>query len=610
MIINTVEDLNKLPFPYKRTFIERDPKSIFKDIVKLNRTWNNDEYYSDDLKTMTPNVVSSGDYSIMFSLYEPMYFTFKCKPDDYKRYDIITDLFMEESRIKSYRPSISNVSPYTAWYSKTDKYGYKKDILKRMKSNNVTTEQLRELCYSSKIVSEVAHEKVIFLKSLFELINYNQKKLRIFDACAGWGDRLIASIAIDAELYIGVEPNDDSAPLFTNIINTLGDDRYKVLHDAMPNAEIGESNFDICFLSPPSFTSENYGTSEGQSVVTYPNRTDWTFGFLFPTIDKTWNLLAEGGILVVQSILISEINSYIDYKFPDAEYIGIVSVECGSGRKKCMWMWIKNSSFNKKLSIKRFNPIIRDILLGKKTYALLTSKKFKDYPNALVWNESGNDYSKYSKVLLYKCYDYFYNVDRFIQEIDSIGTKLINPLPLVRWNIRKTYLRDLANKGLDFIPYTVYSTDLTLKDVKNINTDKIIIKPVVGTSSHNVLKINRPRNLEDIDKIKQLMYKKLKYPYAKDEEFIVQPMYKSTHELSMVYFGDEYSHSIDGEPTKRHFSMCKELLKAIYDITSIMPRYSRIDFINDNTLLEVELIEPNMYLDNQLEVMLYKLKRS
>ena len=563
------------------------------------------------MNSITPNVISSNKYfySIKFSLYEePMYFTFVCKDTDYSKYDIITDLFMEEARIKSYRPSISNVSPYTAWYSKTDEYGYKRDIIKRMKSSNVTTEELRELCYTSKIVSEVAHEKVIFLKSLLELINYKQKKLRIFDACAGWGDRLMAAIAVDAELYIGVEPNDDSAPLFSNIINTLGDDRYKVLHDAMPDVDIGESNFDVCFLSPPSFTSENYGTSEGQSVITYPNRTDWTFGFLFPTIDKTWSLLDEGGILVIQSILISEISSYIDYKLKDAEYIGVVSVECASGRKKCMWMWLKNKRHKKKTSIKRFNPIIQDILLGKKTFGLLTSNKFKDYPNAIVWNDNNIDYSKFSKVMLYKCYNYFYDVDKFIEELNRIPVKLINPLPLVMWNIKKTYLRDLANRGLDFIPYTIYSRDLTLKDTKKIYTDKMIIKPVVGTSSHNVLKVRRPNNNRDIEDIKDLMYRKLKYPYANNEKFIIQPVYKSTREISMVYFHDGYSHSINGKPNKKYFSMCEKVLDAIYDITSIRPCYCRIDFLNDDTLLEVELIEPNMYIDDQLEVMLNKAK--
>lgn len=609
--------LNVTPFPYKYTFIEDSPKSIFKSIVKLNRKWDNSKYTTSDSDIITPNVYESNAdmYPITF---KSKYYTFKCEKGDYEKYDIITDLFTEESRIKSYRPSRTNVSPYTAWYSKSDRYGYKLDVVKRMRKLNrdVTIGDLRELCYGSRLVSEVAHEKVIFLKSLIELIS-DKKDLRIFDACAGWGDRLIASIAVGAEQYLGVEPNKDTD--FNNIIKTLGrEGNYKVLHDSMPNAKIGDKNFDLCFLSPPSFSSENYGTSEGQSVVMFPNRTDWLFGFLFPTIDKCWNLLTDGGILVVQSIIIPEISNYITYKFNNCRYLGVVSVECSSGRKKCMWMWMKDKTYKNKKKAKalsRFNYIIQQMLKGEKPYAILTSKMFSEYPNALVWNED-NDYSKYSKVIIFKAHDYFYDIKRFISELEEIGDKLINPLPIVKWNYKKTYLRDLKEYGLSFAPDVVYSTNLTLNDFSSIKTKEIIIKPVIGGNSYNVIRAKKPRNEKEVDSIKETMYKDLKYPYEEGEEFIVQQLYKTEGEISCVFFNGEYSHSIikQGKEifnyniNRRMLNKCKEVLKAIEDITLHKPMYCRIDFINDDILLEVELIEPNLHTDNDLQTLLEELQ--
>ena len=49
----------------------------------------------------------------------------------------------------------------------------------------------------------------------------HNQPLRIFDAAAGWGDRLIAAMVVDAERYVGVDPNSNSKPCFDAAVEAI-----------------------------------------------------------------------------------------------------------------------------------------------------------------------------------------------------------------------------------------------------------------------------------------------------------------------------------------------------------------------------------------------------
>src|SRR5690606_19832889 len=112
---------------------------------------------------------------------------------------------------------------------------------------------------------------------------------------------------------------------FKEIIEYFGNIDFEVLEASMPSVTLPNEKFNVCFLSPPSYTSENYGDDIGQSTVLFPERNDWVFSFLFPTINKCWNLLEYEGILIVQSILIEEIYYYIKSILPECYYLGVLS---------------------------------------------------------------------------------------------------------------------------------------------------------------------------------------------------------------------------------------------------------------------------------------------
>ena len=60
---------------------------------------------------------------------------------------------------------------------------------------------------------------------------------------------------------------------------------------------------------------------------------------------------------------------------------------------------------------------------------------------------------------------------------------LFNGLDLVRWNIRKTYLRDLAERGVPVVP-TIWRDRLHSHElpelIEEVGTAEMVIKPVIG----------------------------------------------------------------------------------------------------------------------------------
>jgi hypothetical protein len=118
--------------------------------------------------------------------------------------------------------------------------------------------------------------------------------------------------------------------------------KCEILPLAMPDCVLPKDavDFDLVFLSPPSFDSEVYSDDKGQSVIMYPNKNEWFINFMFKTVDRCWSLLRVGGYFVIQSIIINDIAPYIFATFSDSFYCGTISVQFPS-RYKPMWVWKK-----------------------------------------------------------------------------------------------------------------------------------------------------------------------------------------------------------------------------------------------------------------------------
>jgi glutathione synthase/RimK-type ligase-like ATP-grasp enzyme len=235
----------------------------------------------------------------------------------------------------------------------------------------------------------------------------------------------------------------------------------------------------------------------------------------------------------------------------------------------------------------------------------------------ISWRTPSCDWRAYDVVVIRSTWDYITDPDAFLTvlaEIERAGTPLFNALDLVRWNIRKTYLRDLAQRGVPVVP-TIWRKRLVPGEVpaliKEIGADEVVIKPVIGLNAHGVFRVNARDARQQSNE--------LNAHYA-TREFMVQPFLShvvSEGEFSLSYFNGKLSHTILKTPRAHDFRVQEEhggvvrLVQAEPELLTAgeialraldsVPLYARADFVraNDNNgfwLMELELIEPSLYL--------------
>lgn len=238
----------------------------------------------------------------------------------------------------------------------------------------------------------------------------------------------------------------------------------------------------------------------------------------------------------------------------------------------------------------------------------------------LPWRRKNVTWSDYTAVYMAAPWDYPRDPDAFLRvlgEIDASAAVLVNDLSLVRWNLAKTYLRDLAASGASIVP-SRWSDELRedflehggLDEIFAVHGERIIIKPVINTNATDTFLLSRP-----IDAGKQKQLQQTFYGRA----WVVQPFIeniRSEGEFSLFHFGARYSHAIRKIPRSGDFRVQEEhgaeittiepdaVLRQVADeVVSLVhpaPVYCRSDFVRGDDgrylLMELELIEPSMYL--------------
>ncbi len=235
----------------------------------------------------------------------------------------------------------------------------------------------------------------------------------------------------------------------------------------------------------------------------------------------------------------------------------------------------------------------------------------------ISWRTPACDWRAYDAVVIRSTWDYIADPDAFLAvlaEIERAGTPLFNALDLVRWNIRKTYLRDLAERGVPVVP-TIWRERLVPGDlpalIEEIGSDDVVIKPVVGLNAQGVFRVNTRSGRRPAAE--------LSARYA-NREFMAQPFLsqvKSEGEFSLCYFNGDLSHTILKTPKAHDFRVQEEhggVIRAVEAESELraagetalraldsVPLYARADFVRANDgggfwLMELELIEPSLYL--------------
>ena len=236
--------------------------------------------------------------------------------------------------------------------------------------------------------------------------------------------------------------------------------------------------------------------------------------------------------------------------------------------------------------------------------------------DCVPWRNASHDWNQYQAAYICTPWDYPDDPQLFMAVLESIeasSAHLINPISLVRWSLAKTYLRDLENRGGAIVPslwFEHFDAHQVAGWFDHFNANRIIVKPQVGTNSQHQVVLRHPVAAEQLAEL-QRQYR--------ERPFFVQPFIDSVQgegEYSLFFFGGEYSHAILKTPAQddfrsqeehgaeiRSIAATEEQVAAAEKLLSLVdpqPTYARVDIVrdarDDYLLMELELIEPSLYL--------------
>jgi glutathione synthase/RimK-type ligase-like ATP-grasp enzyme len=236
--------------------------------------------------------------------------------------------------------------------------------------------------------------------------------------------------------------------------------------------------------------------------------------------------------------------------------------------------------------------------------------------DCVPWRDPSTDWNDYDAVYICTPWDYPEDPELFMQVLETIDASsavLINSLPLARWTLAKTYLRDLAERGGNVVP-SLWFDDFDAGQIPGwfdaLDSDRIVIKPSVGANAQDTFVLTTTVSEELAGQLRQTFT---------GRAFFVQPFMVNVQaegEYSLFFFDGEFSHAILKTPAQgdfrsqeehgadiRSIKATAELVAAAEQILTLVtpsPTYVRVDLVRDNTdnylLMELELIEPSLYL--------------
>ncbi len=199
---------------------------------------------------------------------------------------------------------------------------------------------------------------------------------------------------------------------------------------------------------------------------------------------------------------------------------------------------------------------------------------------------------------------WFALLERFERE----GCRLVNPIPVLRWNTDKSYLEEIAARGVPTVPTRIVPAldAAAIADARAGFGDELVIKPPISASAYGT------HRLGIADPVP---------PEVLGRTMMIQPFLCSVMEegeYSLIYFDGVFSHAIVKRAKAGDYRVQPHLggtevrcdppegsrwvAEAALAVAPEQPAYARVDLIrlNDGRLgvIELELIEPSLWLQH------------
>ncbi|WP_209348377.1 hypothetical protein [Pontixanthobacter sp. CEM42] len=233
----------------------------------------------------------------------------------------------------------------------------------------------------------------------------------------------------------------------------------------------------------------------------------------------------------------------------------------------------------------------------------------------IEWRAPLDQFADIRLVLIGTSWDYQDYPDEFLiklEALQSVGVIVCNSPELIRWNIDKSYLKELERRGTRTIP-TLWSDDPDYGDVTralaHFKSDKVVVKRQTGAGALGQHIFDK-ESLPDED-------------WQMGHKAMIQPFLAAIQdegELSFVFIDGAFSHAIQKTTAKDEYRIqslyggqetaitpsdddIAAALSVLQALPGDTPLYARIDMLRADTedsdgalvVMEAEAIEPFLY---------------
>lgn len=229
----------------------------------------------------------------------------------------------------------------------------------------------------------------------------------------------------------------------------------------------------------------------------------------------------------------------------------------------------------------------------------------------VYWDEADLSQQGFDLAVIRTCWDYTGRADEFMTTLETherAGLRVLNSSQVVRWNARKTYLKELGASAIETVWADHADAHAVAQAFDMLDAAEVVVKPQVGAGSVHTVRLKR-NAWSEADLIEAPPGPAMIQPYLRAIE--------TEGERSLFWFGGVYSHAIRKVPQagswlanipgKTSFvaeSPPPAALEAAEAARARSPKdllYVRIDLVlgDDGAwrVIEIEAIEPYLFLD-------------
>ncbi len=233
----------------------------------------------------------------------------------------------------------------------------------------------------------------------------------------------------------------------------------------------------------------------------------------------------------------------------------------------------------------------------------------------LDWRDPSVDWARFRAAVFRTTWDYFERFAEFTRWIDRTErvTRLINAPSIIRWNMDKHYLADLAARGIPVVPSRFIergAAEPLVEEMEAAGWDDAIVKPCVSGGAYQTYRVDRDGAVELEPVFRRLIAEKpfLLQPFMRDivesgEDTVVVLGGRVTHAVrKKAKAGDFRVQDDHGGSVHQHVAAPDqiELAERAMAACEETPVYGRVDMVRDDdgrlVVMELELIEPELWM--------------